>query len=77
MKKRNLVLAICLLAVLLIPLWRGLAKWEDVKMECRNLQEPTDMNIVLVLEDYHFSRLDVFDKPNLIDFYKSGLRRMR
>ena len=41
------------------------------------MQEPTDMNIVLVLEDYHFSRLDVFDKPNLVDFYKSGLRRMR
>jgi len=45
-------------------------------MECKDLQEPTDMNIVLVLEKYHFSRLDVFDKPNLVDFYKSGLRRM-
>jgi hypothetical protein len=77
MKKRNLVPAVWLLAVLLIPLWRGIAKWQDVKTECRNLQEPSDMNIVLVLEDYHFSRLDVFDKPNLIDFYKSGLRRMR
>jgi len=76
MKKSNFVLALCLLAVLLVPLWRGIAKYQDVKMECKDLQEPTDMNIVLVLEKYHFSRLDVFDKPNLVDFYKSGLRRM-
>ena len=53
MKKSNFVLALCLLAVLLVPLWRGIAKYQDVKMECKDLQEPTDMNIVLVLEKYH------------------------
>jgi len=47
MKKRTFVLTLCLLTVLLVPLWRGIAKYQDVKMEYKDLQEPTDMNIVL------------------------------
>jgi len=53
--------------------FRGYMKYNEAMNECKKLAECSDQNIVNVLRSYNFD-LDIFDNPNIYDYFLSGIK---
>lgn len=71
--KRAFKILLITAAILAAVTLRGVCKYRDALVDIKYMKDATDLNIVLMLRFYDFNRLDVFDRPGVVDFFISGL----